>query len=105
MKSALQKVLGDAALKPDNENDDDDEDEEGKNSDLDDETMLKLDETIAQAFRARTNKDKEQQQKEIIQYKSRVLDFVQELFKSTHRLDLTTVCVSCHNTNNDNIPF
>jgi polysaccharide pyruvyl transferase WcaK-like protein len=91
LKSALQKVLGEAALKPDNEND---EDEEGKNSDLDDETMLKLDETIAQAFRARTNKDKEQQQKEIIQYKSRVLDFVQELFKSTHRLDLTTVCVS-----------
>jgi DNA polymerase phi len=57
--------------------------------DLDDETMLKLDETIAQAFRMRkTNK---QHQNDVMQYKLRALDFIQELFKSNHRLDLITV--------------
>lgn len=77
LKRTLEKALGSAVANSDT------------NSDLDDEAMLKLDETIAQAFRART-KDK-QYEKEIIQYKSRVLDFIQELFKSTHRLDLTAV--------------
>jgi hypothetical protein len=78
LKNALEKVLGNAVA-----------DEKSDDSDLDDETMLKLDDTIAQAFKMRT-KDK-REQKEIIQYKSRVLDFIQELFKSTQRLDLTTV--------------
>lgn len=48
-----------------------------------------LDETIAQAFRAR-GMDK-QHHKDIIQYKSRVLDFIQEVLKSNYRLNLIAV--------------
>lgn len=84
MKSALERALGSAVIANDVE-------EDATNSDLDDEAMLKLDETIAQAFKLRRGRDKQQQQREIIQYRSRVLDFVQEIFKSPYRLDLTTV--------------
>lgn len=79
LKSAVMKVLGGAAAT----GSDDDE------SDLDDDTMLKLDETLAQAFKMR--KKGKEHQKEIMQYKLRALDFLQELFKSSQRLDLITV--------------
>ena len=51
--------------------------------------MLKLDETIAQAFKMK--KKEKQHQTEIMQYKLRALDFIEELFKSNSRLDLITV--------------
>lgn len=79
LKNSLLKALGNAVA--------DEKDDDG--SDLDDDAMLKLDETIAQAFRLKSQDKK--RQNELIQYKLRVLDLIQELFKSTHRLDLITV--------------
>ena len=71
--------------------DDDDDEEESIGSDLDDEAMLKLDESLAQAFKMR-KKDK-RREIDMLQYKLRALDFIEELLKSSHRLDLTTVFV------------
>lgn len=78
LKNNLLKALGNAAAKS-----------EDDNSDLDDDAMMKLDETIAAAFKIK-KKDK-QRQNDLLQYKLRVLDLVQEIFKSTNRLDLIVV--------------
>ncbi len=82
-KNSLMKSLGSAAV-VENEKDD-----ENANSDLDDEAMMKLDESIASAFKLR-KKDKKHEMN-LIQYKLRALDFIQELMKSTYRLDLISV--------------
>ncbi|CAF0972902.1 unnamed protein product [Brachionus calyciflorus] len=76
LKNNLLKALGNAVA---NENTE-------ENSDLDDDAMMKLDETIAAAFKMK-KKDK-QRQNELSQYKLRVLDLIEEIFKSTNRLDL-----------------
>jgi vacuolar-type H+-ATPase subunit I/STV1 len=81
LKNAVLKALNSVGAGAD--------EEEEEDEDLDDETMLKLDETIAQAFRMR--KKNKQHQTDVMQYKLRALDFIQELFKSNHRLDLITV--------------
>ena len=83
-KNSLMKSLGSAAMVGDDE-----ENDEGANSDLDDEAMMKLDESIASAFKLR-KKDKKHEIN-LIQYKLRALDFIQELMKSTYRLDLISV--------------
>jgi hypothetical protein len=62
---------------------------ESDNSDLDDDAMMKLDETLAQAFKLK--KKSKKHESELLQYKLRALDFIQELMKSTYRLDLITV--------------
>lgn len=79
LKNNLLKVLGNAVANENNE----------ENSDLDDDAMMKLDETIAAAFKMK-KKDKKRQN-DLLQYKLRVLDLIQEIFKSTNRLDLITV--------------
>jgi hypothetical protein len=76
-KNSVIKSLGNAMA----------DDEE--NSDLDDEAMMKLDESIASAFKLR-KKDKKHEMN-LLQYKLRALDFIQELLKTTYRLDLITV--------------
>ena len=58
-------------------------------ADLDDDTMMKLDEALAKQFKLR-KKDKKHESF-ILQYKLRALDFIQELLKTTYRLDLITV--------------
>lgn len=63
------------------------EDEFG--SDLDDEAMLKMDETYAKAFKLR--KHEKSTFHFMIDYKLRVLDLIQELFKSNSRLDIVNV--------------
>lgn len=78
LKNNLMKALGNAAVKSD-----------GESSDLDDDAMMKLDETLAAAFKIK-KKDK-QRQNDLLQYKLRVLDLIQEIFKSTNRLDLIVV--------------
>lgn len=78
LKNNLMKALGNAAAKSDEEN-----------SDLDDDAMMKLDETLAAAFKMK-KKDK-QRQSDLLQYKLRVLDLIQEILKSNNRLDLIVV--------------
>ncbi len=80
LKNAVIKALGSNAANKEDEED---------VSDLDDETMLKLDESIAAAFKMK--KREKQHQNDVMQYKLRALDFIQELFKSNQRLDLITV--------------
>ena len=58
-------------------------------ADLDDDAMMKLDEALAQQFKLR-KKDKKHESF-LLQYKLRALDFIQELLKTTYRLDLITV--------------
>ena len=67
--------------------DGDESDEFG--SDLDDDTMLKMDETYAKAFKLRKQEKSTISFK--IDYKLRVLDLIQELFKSNTRLDIVNV--------------
>jgi hypothetical protein len=67
------------------------EDSSDESADLDDDAMLKLDEALAQQFKLR-KKDK-QNATFVIQYKLRALDFIQELFKTTYRLDLITFLI------------
>jgi hypothetical protein len=59
------------------------------NSDLDDETMLGMDKDLAAAFRVRMAEKWTDNSK--IDYKLKVLDLVQELFKTSYRLDLVNV--------------
>ena len=59
-------------------------------SDLDDETMIKMDEQYAKAFKMR--KQEKTTNSSRIDYKLRVLDLIQDLFKSnTTRLDIVNV--------------
>jgi len=60
-----------------------------ENSDLDDETMLGMDKDLAAAFRVRMAEKWTDNSK--IDYKLKVLDLVQELFKTSYRLDLVNV--------------
>ena len=64
-------------------------DESDDSADLDDDAMMKLDEALAQQFKLR-KKDKKHESF-LLQYKLRALDFIQELLKTTYRLDLITV--------------
>ena len=64
-------------------------DDSDDSADLDDETMMKLDESLAQQFKLR-KKDKKHESF-LLQYKLRALDFIQEILKNTYRLDLITV--------------
>jgi hypothetical protein len=76
LKKAMLSVLGDAAVNEENESD----------SDLDDDAMMKLDDSLSAAFKMRMkNKNSNDN---LMQYKMRALDLVQELFKTNHRLDL-----------------
>jgi hypothetical protein len=63
------------------------EDEFG--SDLDDDTMLKMDDTYAKAFKQRKHEKSTLSFK--IDYNLRILDLIQELFKSNSRLDIVNV--------------
>ena len=65
--------------------------ENENNSDLDDETMMKMDKTIAMAFKMRQKERKVDNSK--IEYKLKALDLIQELFKTAYRLDLVHVIV------------
>ncbi|RNA12145.1 myb-binding 1A [Brachionus plicatilis] len=80
LKKNLMKALGNAVAKSDDDN-----------SDLDDDAMMKLDETLAAVFKVK-KKDK-QRQNDLLQYKLRVLDLVQEIFKSNNRLDLIAYAI------------
>lgn len=55
-------------------------------SDIDDETMLQMDKHLAIAFKLRQSEKKTDNSK--IDYKLKVLDLIQELFKTSIRLDL-----------------
>jgi hypothetical protein len=59
-------------------------------SDLDDDQMAKFDNALAAAFKMR--KKNKQHEIDLIQYKFKVLDLLQDLYKSTQRLDLIVVC-------------
>ena len=58
-------------------------------SDIDDETMLQMDKQLAIAFKLRQSERKTDNSK--IDYKLKVLDLIQELFKTSVRLDLVNV--------------
>ncbi len=52
--------------------------------------MMKYDEALAAAFKMR--RKNKQHEIDLIQYKFKILDLLQDLFKSTQRLDLIVVC-------------
>jgi len=74
LKKAVNDALGDAAA------------QDSEQSDLDDDAMMQLDEALGQAFKAR-KRDK-QREVDVVQYKAKVLDLVQEVFRCTQRIDL-----------------
>jgi len=80
LNESLNKVFAEQ-LDADNNNESD--------SDLDDETMMKMDKNLAAAFKARMAEKKTDNSK--IDFKLKVLDLVQELFKTSYRLDLVNV--------------
>ena len=80
LRDALLKALGEAGLADDGND---------SGPDLDDDQMLKLDDTLAQAFRER--RKTKNNQMDVIQIKLRALDLIQELFTTTYRLDLIAV--------------
>ena len=53
--------------------------------------MFKYDEALAAAFKIKKNI--KSQENDVLQYKSKVLDLIYEVFKSTQRLDLIVVSV------------
>ena len=63
----------------------------GDDSDLNDEQMMQMDDKIAAAFKMRLHEKTNDSLK--LQYKLKALDLVQELFKTTQRLDLVVVSV------------
>ena len=77
LKKAVDKALGNGAI----HNSDDE--------DLDDEQMFKYDEALAAAFKIKKNI--KIQQNDVLHYRSKVLDLINEVFKSTQRLDLIVV--------------
>lgn len=77
LRKAVNDALGDAAA------------QDSEQSDLDDDAMMQLDEALAQAFKAR-KRDK-QRDVDVIQYKAKVLDLVQDVFRCTQRIDLIVV--------------
>ena len=77
LKKAVDKALGAGAV----HNSDDE--------DLDDEQMFKYDEALAAAFKIKKNI--KTQENDVLQYRSKVLDLINEVFKSTQRLDLIVV--------------
>ena len=79
LKKAVDKALGAGAVHNSDE------------SDLDDEQMFKYDEALAAAFKIKKNI--KSQENDVLQYKSKVLDLIYEVFKSTQRLDLIVVSV------------
>ena len=65
-------------------------DEENENdSDLDDETMMQMDKTLTIEFKRRQAEKKTDNSK--VEYKLKALDLIQELFKTSYRLDLVNV--------------
>lgn len=62
------------------------DEENQSDSDLDDETMMQMDKKLVDAFKLRQAERKTDNSK--IEYKLKALDLIQELFKTTYRLDL-----------------
>ncbi len=77
----------DEEMKDDNDDDEDDDDD-----DLNDEEMMKMDNALAEAFKMR-RKDKNMENN-MLQYKLRALDFIEEIVKSPARLDLVTYLIT-----------
>ncbi len=81
-----------------NENDNDDEEmndnneDDDEDDDLNDEEMMKMDNALAEAFKMR-RKDKNLESN-MLQYKLRALDFIEEIIKSPTRLDLVTYLIT-----------
>lgn len=77
LKKAVDEALGAGAAHNSDE------------SDLDDEQMMKYDEALSQAFKMKRKVRKHET--DLLQYKSKILDLIHEIYKSTQRLDLIVV--------------
>ena len=65
------------------------DDDNGNNSDLNDDAMMEMDKHLAITFKLRRDERKTDNSK--IEYKLKALDLIQELFKTSYRLDLLNV--------------